>query len=94
MIWDFLSISITCVKRIDNNIVKIFQAVDDQSKLKSISGAFGLIGIVTHITFRMDKMTYAKYHPKKTKMLDSIPRPGTDTSDPAFQKMVDLCQNQ
>jgi hypothetical protein len=68
--------------------------VDDPAKLKSIAGAFGLMGIVTHITFRMDKMTYARYHPKKSRMIDSIPRPGTDPSDATFQKMVDLCQNQ
>ena len=68
--------------------------IDDPSKLKSVSGAFGLLGIVTAITFQMDKMTYAKYHPKKTNMVCSIPRPGTDPLDPVFQKMVDLCQNQ
>ena len=68
--------------------------IDDPYKLKSIAGAFGLLGIVTAITFQMDKMTFAKYHPKKTNMVCSIPRPGGDTSDPAFQKMVDLCQNK
>ena len=26
-------------------------------------------------------------------MINSIPRPGTDPSDPAFQRMVNLCQN-
>ena len=72
----------------------ILQVVDDPTKLKSISGAFGLLGIVTYITFKMDKMTYARYHPKKTKMECSIPRPGTDPSNEAFQKMIDLCQNQ
>ena len=70
------------------------QIVDDPDILKSISGAFGLMGIVTAITFKMDKMSYAKYHPKKSLMTESIPRPGTDPSDPAFLKMVDLCQNQ
>ena len=68
--------------------------MDDPTKLKSISGAFGLLGIVTYITFKMDKMTYARYHPKKSNMIDSIPRPGTDPTDPVFKKMVDLCQNQ
>merc|ERR1712072_1170882 len=27
-------------------------------------------------------------------MSESIPKPGTDPSDPAYLKMVDLCQNQ
>jgi hypothetical protein len=76
------------------NALGQLQIVDDPELLKSISGAFGLMGVVTAITFKMDKMTYARYHPKKTQMADSIPRPGTDPSDPAFQKMVDLCHNQ
>merc|ERR1739844_246003 len=45
------------------------QEVDDPEILKSISGAFGLMGIVTHITFKLDKMTHARYHPKKTLMV-------------------------
>ena len=76
------------------NALGQLQIVDDPELLRSISGAFGLMGVVTAITFKMDRMTFAKYHPKKTQMVDSIPRPGTDPSDPAFQKMVDLCQNQ
>ena len=68
--------------------------MDDPSKLKSVAGAFGLAGVVTAITFQMDKMTYARFHPKKTDMISSIPRPGTDPSDATFQKMIDLCQNQ
>ena len=66
----------------------------DSTRFKCVLFAFGLLGIVTAITFQMDKMTYARYHPKKTDMICSIPRPATDPSDPAFQKMVDLCQNQ
>ena len=76
------------------NALGELQIVDDPKLLKSVSGAFGLLGIVTVIIFRMDKMTYARYHPKKTNMVESIPRPDTDPNDPAFQKMVDLCQNQ
>ena len=76
------------------NALGELQIVDDPKLLKSVSGAFGLLGIVTSITFCMDKMTYARYHPKKTNMVESIPRPDTDPNDPAFQKMVDLCQNQ
>ena len=71
-----------------------FKKISDPIQLKSLAGAFGLMGIVCSITFKMDKMTYARYHPKKTIMVESIPRPGTDPSDPAYQKMVDLCQNR
>jgi len=73
------------------------QTVEDKEKLAAVSGCFGLAGIVTHITFKMDKTTYAKFQPKKNssefKMNDAIPRPGTDRDDPAFKKMVDLCEN-
>ncbi len=32
----------------------------DPERLKALSGCFGLAGIVTYITFRMDAMTYAR----------------------------------
>lgn len=73
------------------------QKVDDPEKLKAVSGCFGLAGIVTAITFKMDKTTYAKFQPKKNsanfKMVQAIPRPGTPREDPTFTKMVDLCEN-
>ena len=43
------------------NALGNLQVIDDPVKLKSTSGAFGLLGIVTAITFKMDKMTYARY---------------------------------
>lgn len=33
--------------------------VDDAEELKAAAGAFGLLGVVTHITFELDAMTYA-----------------------------------
>ena len=58
------------------------QKVDDQEKLAAVSGCFGLAGIVTAITFKMDRSTFAKFQPKKNsanfKMEQAIPRPGTD----------------
>lgn len=38
-------------------------------------------------------MTWAKFHPKKSRMADSIPRPDGDIESEAFKKMVDLCTN-
>ena len=70
----------------------IIQEVDDPDQLKAVSGALGLIGVVTAVTLKMDKMTYARFHPKKTLMADSIPKPGTDPSHPAFKRMVELCR--
>merc|ERR1719167_1982031 len=69
------------------------QIVDSPETLKAVGGCFGLAGIVTAITLKMNKMTWAKFHPKKTLMRDSIPRPGTDRDDPAFKKMVSLCRD-
>ena len=57
----------------------IFQIINDSHQLKAFAGCFGLAGIVTSITFKMDAMTWAKFHPKKSRMADSIPRPDGDT---------------
>jgi len=74
------------------------QTVDNKEQLAAVSGCFGLAGIVTAITFTMDKTTFAKFQPKKNssdfKMKGVIPRPGTDREDPTFKAMVDLCENQ
>ena len=75
------------------NALGDLQAVDDPDTLLAVAGCFGLAGIVTAITFRMDRMTWAKFHPKKSLMADSIPRPGTDQEDPSFQRMVSLCRD-
>jgi len=65
--------------------------VSDPTQLRSIAGCFGLAGIVTSITLRLDAMTYARFHPKKTRMAESIPRPGADPASQEFRKMVELC---
>ena len=57
----------------------IFQIINDSHQLKAFAGCFGLAGIVTSITFKMDAMTWAKFHPKKSRIADSIPRPDGDT---------------
>ena len=57
-----------------------FQVVNDKEKLKAFAGCFGLAGIVTSITFKMDAMTWAKFHPKKSRIIESIPRPDGDTN--------------
>jgi hypothetical protein len=35
------------------------QTVNDPVHIKAAAGAFGLLGVVTHITFELDAMTYA-----------------------------------
>ena len=85
------------------------QKVTDRETLLAVAGCFGLAGVVTSITFRMDAMTWAKFHPKKTLMEDSLPRPGADVESEvivqnkcsifhsnivqAFKKMVSLCED-
>ncbi|XP_023333091.1 uncharacterized protein LOC111704928 [Eurytemora carolleeae] len=68
-----------------------YRSEDDAEKLKALGGCFGLAGIVTFVTLRLDKMTYARFQPKKSLMVDSIPKPGTDPSSQEFKHMVDLC---
>ncbi|KAL5443391.1 hypothetical protein PMIN06_008706 [Paraphaeosphaeria minitans] len=41
------------------------QIVDDEVQIKAAAGAFGLLGVVTHITFELDAMTYAVMKPLK-----------------------------
>ncbi|KAF2746840.1 hypothetical protein M011DRAFT_67900 [Sporormia fimetaria CBS 119925] len=41
------------------------QMVDDPEHLKAAAGAFGLMGVITHLTFELDAMTYAVIKPLK-----------------------------
>ncbi|KAH7337903.1 hypothetical protein BKA66DRAFT_479830 [Pyrenochaeta sp. MPI-SDFR-AT-0127] len=41
------------------------QLVDDPHHIKAAAGAFGLLGVVTHITFELDAMSYAVMQPLK-----------------------------
>jgi hypothetical protein len=51
------------------------QKVNDRELLRAASGAFGLLGIVTAVTVKLDPMTYAAMHPTKTPVMLSIPPP-------------------
>ena len=51
------------------------QTVSDAEDLRAASGAFGLLGVVTSITLKLDKMTYAKMKPTKTRVALSVPPP-------------------
>lgn len=53
----------------------VHQSVRDPEQLKAAAGSFGLLGIVTHITFELDKMTYATMQPKKMSVNLAIPPP-------------------
>lgn len=49
------------------------QLVDDLELIKAAAGCFGLLGVVTHITFELDAMTYAVMEPRKIDIGLAIP---------------------
>jgi len=51
------------------------QIVTDPGDLRSASGAFGLMGVVTSITLKLDAMTYARLQPQKTRVALTVPPP-------------------
>lgn len=51
------------------------QSIDDPELLKAAAGSFGLLGVVTHITFEFEKMVYAIMEPKKVDVNLAIPPP-------------------
>ena len=53
----------------------IIQRVSDPELLRSASGAFGIMGIVTAVTLRLDPMSFAKMKPTKLPVHQSIPPP-------------------
>ncbi|KAL9127507.1 MAG: hypothetical protein Q9217_003637 [Psora testacea] len=56
----------------------VCQKVDDPDLLRVAAGCFGLLGIVTHITFELDAMTYAILKPQKKPAAFAIPPPDND----------------
>ncbi|KAL9044931.1 MAG: hypothetical protein Q9214_001965, partial [Letrouitia sp. 1 TL-2023] len=51
----------------------VLQTVVDKSQLKAAAGCFGLLGVVTHITFESEPMTYAVLRPRKPPITLAIP---------------------
>ena len=47
--------------------------VTDPGHSRAAAGCFGLLGVVTHITFELDKMTYAVLKPRKVDIARAIP---------------------
>lgn len=48
---------------------------DNKDLIKSAAGAFGLIGVTTSLTFKMDPMTYANFSCFKEDILEGVPFP-------------------
>ena len=51
----------------------ILQTVTDPKQLKAAAGCFGLLGVVTHISFELSPMKYALLKPEKTPISLAIP---------------------
>jgi len=49
------------------------QVISDNNQLKAAAGCFGLLGLVTHITFELTAMTYAIMKPRKRDIGLAIP---------------------
>ncbi|KAG8527946.1 uncharacterized protein KY384_006862 [Bacidia gigantensis] len=47
----------------------------DPDLLKSASGCFGLLGVITHITFECDPISTAVMRPQKLEVIDAVPPP-------------------
>ncbi|KAM3086661.1 hypothetical protein ACMFMG_000787 [Clarireedia jacksonii] len=51
----------------------VHRTITSPSHLRAAAGCFGLLGIVTHITFALDRMTYAVLRPRKPDIGLAIP---------------------
>jgi hypothetical protein len=50
-----------------------YRSISDPQQLTAAAGCFGLLGVVTHVTFELDKMTYAVMKPLKPDIGLAIP---------------------
>jgi hypothetical protein len=51
------------------------QTVSDRALLKTAAGCFGLLGIVTSLTLKLDPMTYASLRPESPRLALAVPPP-------------------
>ena len=68
-----LSDLVTEVEYVDPN--GVLQTVSDEDFLRAAAGSFGLLGIITAYTIRLDKMTYAAMRPYRSPVELAIPPP-------------------
>jgi hypothetical protein len=55
------------------------QVIDDPEELKAASGCFGLLGVVTSLTLKLEKMSFANMKPTKIPTVLAVPPlPGTN----------------
>lgn len=68
------------------------RTVSDPEHLKAAAGHFGLLGVVTHITFELDKMQYAVMQPIKPDIGLAIPPISRDDIPIALRKTFTQAQ--
>lgn len=51
------------------------QTITDPGELHAALGCFGLLGIITHVTYEVKKMTSAVMRPRKVKTVPAVPPP-------------------
>ena len=57
------------------------QSIDNKEELRAVSGCFGLIGVITHLTLELDPMCFAVMKPLKMDVVDAIPPPPSLSRD-------------
>jgi hypothetical protein len=60
--------------------------ISNPSHLRAAAGSFGLLGITTHITYELERMSYALMNPLKLDMALAIPPPSRADIPLALQK--------
>jgi hypothetical protein len=68
------------------------QSVSDPELLRAAAGCFGLLGVVTHITFELEPMTYAVMRPRKPDINLAVPPVSPSDVPPALKKTFDDAQ--
>ncbi|KAG8903311.1 hypothetical protein FRC01_009245, partial [Tulasnella sp. 417] len=85
-----LSDLVVALEYVDSN--GVCQTLTDPAELKAASGCFGLLGIVTAITLRVDKMSAAVLQPSKPRIALAVPPP-PDYPIPAGVDMNGITQD-
>ena len=71
------------------------RTVSDPTELRAAAGAFGLLGVVTAVTIRLDRVTYAAMRPARVPLELSIPPPkeymdAARAGDPRYASIKNL----
>jgi hypothetical protein len=64
------------------------QTIIDPSELHAALGCFGLLGIITHVTYEVKKMTFAVMRPRKVKTVLAVPPPDLSQVPEALQEAI------